>query len=131
MNIDCEEVQIIRTYVEERGNYIKQRKLVKELSPLYTCGNVFREAVRQENKHLRNLIKGVESKHESRMIDMFTTVMLARGGGWRDENGKTQHLPLTTFSVPSRMMLESMSPKEQDEWINELMKDWNDTTGDC
>lgn len=131
LNIDCEEVQIIRTYVEERGNYIKQRKLVKELSPLYTCGNVFREAVRQENKHLRNLIKGVESKHESRMIDMFTTVMLARGGGWRDENGKTQHLPLTTFSVPSRMMLESMSPKEQDEWINELMKDWNDTTGDC
>lgn len=131
LNIDCEEVQIIRTYVEERANYIKQRKQVKELSPSYTCGNVFLEAVRQENKHLRNLMKGDESKHESGMRNMFTTVMLARGGGWRDEDGETQHLPLTTFSLPSRMMSESMSPKEQDEWINELMKDWNDTTGDC
>lgn len=131
LNIDCEEATIIRTYVDERTNCIKLRREMKELSPLYTCGKAFYEAVRQQNKHLRDLMKTAETKHESSIKDMFNTVILARGGGWRDENGKTQHLPLTTFSVPSRMMSESMSPKEQDEWVNELMKDWNDTTGDC
>ena len=130
LKIDCEEGKVIRTYVNERANCIKLRCDMKELSPMYTYENVFREAIRQQNKHLQEQIKDVEASYKSIWNDMFSTVILARGGGWRDENGKTQHLSLTTYSVPSRLMKESMSPKEQDEWWNQLMKDWDDKTGD-
>lgn len=130
LNIDCDEAKAIRAYVDKRGDYIKVRREMKELSPQYTSENVFREAVRQQNRHLQVQMKEAEASHKSTWKDFVTTVVLARGGGWRDESGHTQHLPLTTFSMPSRIMAESMSPKEQDEWWDQLMKDWNDTTGD-
>lgn len=129
LNIDCEESKTIRKYVDERGKRIKERREIKELSPLYTYETVFREAMRQQNNRLQKQIREAETNHKS-FLNFFSPVFLARGGGWRDENGHTQHLLKTTFSVPARIMAESMSPKEQDEWLNQLIKNWDDTAGD-
>ena len=129
LKIECKETDTIKKYFERRSNAVKARRELKELSPVYTHEKVFRESVRLQNEHLQEQMKEAESNHKSSWKDLFASVLLARSGGWRDENGITRHLPLTTYSVPSRMMVESMSPKEQDEWWNQLLKDWDDTEG--
>lgn len=72
-----------------------------------------------------------EAKDNSHSIwkELANTVVLARGGGWRRQDGTTQKLPLIQFSTPAPIMNESLSPIEQQEWYNELIRDWNDTTG--
>lgn len=130
LGIECEETVIIKRYVEERADVIKTRRSMKELSPVYTNEKVFREAMRRQQEHMQEIMKEAEVRHKPAWQDFMTTVVLARGGGWRDADGTNRHLPLTSFSMPSRIMAESMTLKEQDEWLNQLMKDWDDTTGD-
>lgn len=128
--IDNDEAKEIRQYFEKRSELLHERRRMKELSPLYTDGKVFREAVRRQNEHLQEQLKEAEKDHKPMWHDLMATVVLARGGGWRETDGTTHHLPVTQFSMPSRQMRESMSPKEQDDWINDLLKDWNDTARD-
>ncbi len=128
--IDNDETKEIRQYFEKRSKLLHERRQMKELSPLYTDGKVFREAVRRQNEHLQEQMKEAEKDHKPMWLDLMATVVLARGGGWREADGTTHHLPVTQFSMPSRQMRESMSPKEQDDWINDLLKDWDDTTRD-
>lgn len=125
--IDNDETKEIRQYFEKRSKLLRERIRIKELSPLYTDGKVFREAVRKQNEHLQEQMKEAEKEHKPKWHDLMATVVLARGGGWRDADGTTHHLPVTEFSMPARQMRESMSPKEQDDWINDLLKDWDDT----
>lgn len=129
LGIECEEADIIKKYVEKRADMIKARRSMKELSTRYTDGKVFCEAIRQQQEHMQEIMKEAEARHKPVWQSFMTTVVLARGGGWREADGTNKHIPLTSFSMPSRIMSESMSPKEQDEWLNQLMKDWNDTTG--
>ena len=129
LGIECEEASIIKRYVNERADMIKARRSIKELLPVYTDEKVFREAMRQQREHMQKIMKEAETRHKPAWQDFMTTVVLARGGGWREADGTNRHLPLTSFSMPSRIMAESMSPKEQDEWLNQLLKDWDDTTG--
>ena len=130
LGIECEEAAIIKSYVDERANVIKARRSMKELSPVYTDEKVFREAMRQQREHMHEIMKEAEARHKPAWQDFMATVVLARGGGWREADGTNRHLPLTSFSMPSRIMAESMSPKEQDKWLNQLLKDWDDTAGD-
>ena len=130
LGIECEEAAIIKNYVDERANVIKARRSMKELSPVYTDEKVFREAMRQQREHMQEIMKEAEARHKPAWQDFMATVVLARGGGWREADGTNRHLPLTSFSMPSRIMAESMSSKEQDEWLNQLLKDWDDTAGD-
>ena len=125
--INNDETKEIRQYFEKRSELLHERRRMKELSPLYTDGKVFREAVRRQNEHLQAQMKEAEKDHKPMWHDLLATVVLARGGGWREADGTTHHLPVTQFSMPSRQMRESMSPKEQDDWINDLLKDWDDT----
>ncbi len=102
---------------------------MKVIIPSFTDEMVFREAMRQQQDHKQEQIKEAEARHKPSWHDFMVTVILARGGGWRESDGTNRHLPVTSFSMPSRIMAESLSPKEQDEWINQLLKDWDDTTG--
>lgn len=129
LGLDCEKVTVIKRYVDERAEMIKARRSMKELSPLYTDERAFREAMRQQREHMQEIMKEAETRHKPVWQDFMTTVVLARGGGWREADGTNRHLPLTSFSMPSRIMAESMSPKEQDDWLNQLLNDWDDTTG--
>ena len=129
LGLDCEEATTIKRYIDNRAEMIKMRRGMKELSPSFTDEMVFREAMRQQQEHKQEQIKEAEARHKPAWHDFMATVILARGGGWRESDGTNRHLPVTSFSMPSRIMAESMSPKEQDEWINQLLKDWDDTTG--
>ena len=123
------EAKMIKSYVDGRWRVIKERREMKELSPVYTYGRVYKEAQRAETEHLQSQMKEAEEKHHTAWKEFATTVMLARGGGWRNADGSTQKLSLIQFSMPARQLTQSLSPREQNDWISELLKDWNDTEG--
>lgn len=129
LKLKNENIKIIKDYVEKRSDIIKERKEMKELSPIYKYGREFREASRIEREYYQNMMKEAKDKSHSMWKEFANTVVLARGGGWRRQDGTTQKLPLIQFSTPAPIMNESLSPMEQQEWYNDLFRDWNDTTG--
>lgn len=129
LKIKSKYVKIIKQYYKKRSDAIKKRRSIKELSPRYVYVTEFLETMRLQKEHLQGEMKEAEKGHKSAWKDMMKQVVLARGRSWRDENGKIQHLAHFKFSVPSRQLVQSMTPMEQEDWINEMLKDWNDTTG--
>ena len=129
LNIECEEASRIRTYFEQRSDFLQARRGLKELSPDVIAYRVYEEAKRTERAHLQKQVKEAEASYKPMWTEYLSTVTLARGGGFRDHGGATRHLASVSHSVPMRMMVQSMSPLEQDEWISRLLKDWNDTPG--
>jgi len=128
LHIESPEATKIREYFNVRSKHVQSRRNLKELSPAITDYIAYQEARRVERKHLQEQIKAAEVSYKSTWMDMLSTVALARGGGIRAHNGKTQHLIPISHSVPARMLMQSMSPQEQDDWVSRLMKDWNDDT---
>lgn len=129
LKLKCKEANAIKKYVDGRGNAIIERRKLNELSPLFVLEKEYREAIRLEREHRQSQMKEVQKQHKAQWEELMHTVVLARGGGWREKDGKTRHLPVTKFSMPARQMTQSLSPKEQDEWLNNVMKDWDDTSG--
>lgn len=108
---------------------IQKRRESKELSPMYAQYRFYQEACRVEREEHGQHIKAIEEESSFLWMKMMKTEVLARGGGWRLEDGKTQHLAKIEVSVPSRLMVQSMTPLELDKWIGELYKDWDVTEG--
>lgn len=129
LKMDNKEVGMIRQYYRGRADRLRGREAMKELMPAYTHHRAFLEAVRQQKEHWEKQMKEAEKAHTPAWAGFMDTVVLARGSGWRDDKGKTRHLPQIRYSVPSRQMSQSLSPKEQDDWWNALLKDWDDTDG--
>lgn len=125
LGLDTDETRQLKQYAEERNLLVNKRRELKELSPVYTQYRYFMEACRVENETRRQYFKKVEEKITPVWMNMMKTEVLARGGGWRLENGKTQHLSSIEYSVPSRIMVQSMTPLELDKWVNEVYKDWD------
>ena len=128
--IEGEEVDILRVYFEKRAQMVQSRRELKELSPRYTCYNVYKEARGAEKEHLKLSIKDSEKDHKPMWMDMMKTVVLARGGGWRQEDGNTRPLIPISCSIPSRMMVQSMTPKEKIKFANDVLKDWDNENRD-
>lgn len=122
-------IKMIKDYVEKRSDIIKERKEMKELSSIYKYGREFSEARRIEREYYQNMMKEAKDNSHSIWKELANTVVLARGGGWRRQDGTTQKLPLIQFSTPAPIMNESLSPIEQQKLYNDLLRDWNDTTG--
>lgn len=129
MGLDTEETRQLKQYVEDRGVLIQKRRELKELSPVYAQYRYYQEAFRVEREEHSQHVKAIEEESSFLWMKMMKTEVLARGGGWRLENGKTQHLAKIEVSVPSRLMVQSMTPLELDNWISELYKDWDVTEG--
>ena len=129
LKIKGKESKMIKEYVDGRWNVIQVRKKTKELWPSFAYGKAYKEARRVESEHIQNKLKEAEENHPSVWKELAKTVVLARGGGWRNADGTTQKLPLIQFSAPARQLAESLSPREQETWINDLLKSWDDTAG--
>ena len=125
LNIDNEFVTKIHWYFEKRSDAIDKRRSLKEMSPKYGYMIEYQEALKTQKQHWQQQMKKADENHKSLLSSMMKHVTLARGGGWRDENGKVQHLGCIQFSMPSRQLAQSMTPMEQDKWINDLFKSKN------
>lgn len=125
MRLDTKETRLLKQYVEDRAEAIQKRRGLKELSPEYTQDRYYQEACRVEREEHGQHVKAIEEHSSFLWMKMLKTEVLARGGGWRLENGKTNHLSKIEVSVPSRLMVPSMTPLEKDKWINDVFKDWD------
>lgn len=130
LQIDNEEAQALRQYFEKRSKIIQDRRCLKELAPERLYYNVYKEARRTEREHFQDIIRDSEKSYKPMWMDLMATVVLARGGGWRESDGKTRHLVPISCSVPSPVMVQSMSPMERDSWFTDMIKDWDDTERD-
>lgn len=130
MGLDTEETRQLKQYVENRGALIQKRRELKELSPMYAQYRYYQEGCRIEREEQGQHLKAIEEDSSFLWMKMMKTEVLARGGGWRLENGKTNHLAKIEVSVPSRLMVPSMTPLEKDKWINDVFKDWDVTERD-
>lgn len=129
LGVDTEETRLLKQYVENRGALIQKRRELKELSPVYAQYRYYQEACRVEREEHSQHVKAIEEESSFLWMKMLKTEVLARGGGWRMENGKTQHLAKIEVSVPYKLMVQSMTPLELAKWIGELYKDWDVTEG--
>lgn len=130
LGLDTKETKLLKQYVEDRAEAIQKRRGLKELSPKYTQDRYYQEACRVEREEHGQHIKAIEEDSSFLWMKMMKTEVLARGGGWRLENGKTNHLAKIEVSVPTRLMVSSMTPLERDKWINDVFKDWDVTERD-
>ena len=129
LKLDNKYVKIIKQYYEQRADALEKRRNLKELSPRYNHMSEYQETMRLQKVHIQEKMREAEKDHKSLWKDMMKKVALARGGGWRDEDGTVHHLAHFKYSMPSRQLQQSMSPMEQEEWLNELLKDWNGKAG--
>ena len=128
LKLESKYVDVIKQYYERRADALEKRRSMKELSPRYSHMSEFLETMRLQKVHMQEQMREAEKGHKSFLKDIAKNVALARGGGWRDENGVVHHLAHINVSMPSRQLVQSMTPMEQDEWINELLKDWDGKT---
>lgn len=129
LKLDTNETRQLKQYVEERAKAIQRRRELKELSPKYAQYRYYQEARRAEKETMGQYIKEIEEKG-SLWMNMCRKEVLARGGGWRLENGKTHHLSKIEVSIPFGLMVQAMTPLEFDKWMNEVNKDWDVTERD-
>lgn len=129
LKLDNKYVKIIKQYYEQRADALEKRRNLKELSPRYNHMSEYQETMRLQKEHIQEKMREAEKDNKSFWKDMMKKVTLARGGGWRDDDGTVHHLAHFKYSMPSRQLQQSMSPMEQEDWLNELLKDWNGKAG--
>lgn len=129
LKLENKYVDVIKQYYERRVDALEKRRRMKELSPRYSHMSEFQETMRLQKVHMQEQIREVEKRQKSILKEIAKTVVLARGGGWRDENGVVHHLAYFKYSMPSRQVAQSMTPMEQDNWINRVIEDWDVKTG--
>ena len=129
LKLENKYVDVIKQYYERRADALEKRRRMKELSPRYSHMSEFQETMRLQKVHMQEQIREAEKRQKSILKEIAKTVVLARGGGWRDENGVVHHLAYFKYTMPSRQVAQSMTPMEQDNWINRVIEDWDVKTG--
>lgn len=128
--IDTEWTRRLKKYIDDRHIFLEKRRSLKELSPKYAQYKYYQEALRTQSMHLKQQIAQAEKECPSSISKLFKKEVLARGGGWRKDDGTTQHLIPFQVSYPMRMLEQSMMPYEKMKWVDEITKDYDTTTGD-
>lgn len=130
--VDTEMTRALKKYVDDRHQFIEKRRNLKELSPNFAHYELYREALKSQQAQIKKYMDKVEQERtHNNIYDLFKKQVLARGGGWRKEDGTTQHLMPIQVSIPARMMDNAMMPFDRIKWYDELMKDYgNAETGD-
>lgn len=130
VGVDTKMTRTLKKYIENRHISIEKRVALKELSPKYGQYEVYREALRTQNEHLKQEMAKIEKETEKEsFLGMLKSQVLARSGGIRRDDGTTQHLMRFEAKAPARIMAQSMMPLDIVKWEDELLKDYDLTTG--
>ena len=98
----------------------------KELRAEYLYPGLDDIAYEEVAKHLREETKKAEEGHHYFFQDFCRNVLLGRGYGFRDSDGNVHTLQHFQFSRAIPMMTASMTPLEQREYIDMLIKNWTE-----
>lgn len=117
----------VKEYYENRKEFIDKRFECKELSPLYTQYSEMKEFRRSDSEHMKEIIKRSDNNSGSSFLDSFPTVLLAKGGGFRDENGKVSELSCFSHSIPFPAMYYALGDTGETEMNVKMFSNWDNT----
>lgn len=106
---------------EKRFDYAAK---CKELRSEYFYSGLEDVAIEEVKKHRREVFKKADEENHYFFKEFFRNVLLARGYGFRDSNGKVFQLQHFKVSRPMPMMTPSMTPMEAREYLDILVKNW-------
>lgn len=125
--MESQELSIFKEFLEDCDKRFDMYHSCKELYSQYSLPEEYEIARREVAKHMGKKSKESMKDRKPSFLDMFTPVVLGRGGGWRDESGRVQPLGHFSFSQEMPMMMHSMSPLESIEYNNNvLFKNWRE-----
>ncbi len=122
------EIVKLKEYFKDRCEFIEKRAVCKELDPLYTQCKVYNEFMRSDQEYTKGIMKEVEQKSKSSLHKLFPTVILAKGGGFRNRDGSVQDLASVSHSVPFPGMYASLNEIEESDLNSKIFADWNNGT---
>ena len=125
--LESQELSIFKEFLDACDKRFDMYHSCKELHSQYSLSEEYEIASREVAKHMGKESKESMKNRKPSFLDMFTPVVLGRGGGWRDENGKVHPLSHISFSQEMPMLLHSLSPLESIEYNNNILfKDWRE-----
>lgn len=113
------------TFLENMDKRLELSHKCKELLPEYSMPTTFELCNQTVRQHLHESLKESEKKNDDSIFKLFNKVLLAKGGGWRNDDGSVQPLGHFRFSHELPGMIYAMSPLENIEFSNKLLLDWN------
>ncbi|RZJ99945.1 MAG: hypothetical protein EOO46_21470 [Flavobacterium sp.] len=120
----------IQHYMEDFFKRARKKTEVKELNPLHTQSSYFNTYMKSYQKHFeRTINEGVDKN--SIMRQLATTVVLAKGGGWKHaETGEVMQLSSigTSMTLP-RSYFVSPDNFEWDRMVDRL-ENWKNFLGE-
>lgn len=119
------EIVKLKDYFEDRCDFIDKRVACKELNPLYTQCKILNEFKRSDQEYTKGIMKDAEQKSMSSLRELFTTVILAKGGGFRNRDGSVQDLANISHSVPFPVMYASLNEIETSDLNSKIFADWH------
>ena len=108
---------------EKRFNYAAK---CMELRSEYYYSGLGDIAIEEVKKHQREEIKKADIENHYFFKDLCRTVILGRGFGFRDSDGKVHQLQHFKMSRAMPMMTASMTPMEAREYLDILIKNWSE-----
>lgn len=118
------ELEIYEDFLEACNKRFDLCRECKELHSEYLFPEEYEICQREITEHLREQQRIISKKNKPSFLDLFPTVELGRGGGWRDENGKVNPLGHFSFSQEMPMMIHSLNPLEEKEQTKSMFEDW-------
>lgn len=120
---NTQEINQLKDYYEKRHCFIGERVGCKELDPLYTQCKVLNESQRVYSEYVKGMMKNAETQNVFK--NLFPTIVLAKGGGFRRADGSAQGLAEISHSMLLPMMSFSWSQLEEREQMFRTFEDWN------
>lgn len=118
----------LKEYFKNRCAFIDKRVACKELNPLYTQCKVLNEFKRSDHEYMRDIMKDAQEKSQSSILELFTPVLLAKGGGFRNSDGSVQDLAHISHSVPYPVMSASLNEMEESKLNSKIFANWDNVT---
>lgn len=86
-----------------------------------------KEFRRSDSEYMKEMMKRSKKDNRSSFLDSFPTVVLAKGGGFRDENGKVSELSCFSHSIPFPAMHYALGDTGEAEMNVKMFSNWDNT----
>lgn len=115
-----EELELFEKLLQTLEARYELERECKELHIEYMFPDVYDICKNKIPEHVRKQFN-LTSSDES----FIPTVILGRGGGWRDKDGNVHQLNQISYPLEFPKMLQSMTPLEYNAYTDLMFKDWS------
>lgn len=130
-DVGNDEANLFRQVLAKIDSMFDAKGKCKELHAFSTQYDVYNECRKAESAFMQSSIDEAEAKRGPSIIDLFPKVLLARGGGFRDDNGHARRLARFSTHGYFPMMYHANSLMENLTFEQKVMSDWSKVTEPC